>query len=336
MPFIPALIGSITAGITTVTTAIFGATAGAAIASSLVQFGVSSLLNAAIGAVFGKQPKAEDVGRELSQQSTAPAYRFVYGECRATGTPAGIPVKGNFIYGAWILNSRTSDLQTFTLYMDKREVVLTGDAFDMNGAGATATESPFADHLNVWISKGFNTAPPKTFTDEAPWVEGTADHLWKTTDAWKGRTVIWMKIHAGSPNDRQQRWPASPPLVEVEGKWSTVYDPRDVTQSPTDPSSWKWSENLALCVRDALRRNPIRNYKEPQIHESFNEYGPDVCDETVALKSGGSEKRYTCAGTLVFSQGEIEDLITPMVISGAAQLIRVGGQLGFAPGEYRA
>lgn len=329
-------ISTIAGGLTSL--GIGGAAAWAA-SSALVQFGVSQLINSAVNAVFGaRSPRAQDIAREMSQMTTQPAYRFVYGECRATGTPAAIPTKDGNIYGAWILNSRPSDLSTFVLYFDKREVELTGDAFDLSGTGATATEAPFNGNVTVWISRGDHTAPPTAFTTDAAYVEGTADNLWKTSDAWKGRTMIWLKLNRGSPENRQELWPTypNPPLVEVEGKWSKVYDPRDESQDADDPSTWVWSENHALCVRDALSQNPIRQYREGQIHASFNEDGPDASEETVALQSGGSEDRYTCAGTLIFSEGEIEDQLNPMMISGAADFIRVGGKLGYAAGVYRA
>lgn len=338
MPFLGPIIGAISGGIASAATALgFSAAASASIASSLVQFGASFLINSAIAAVFGKKaPAAQDVGRELSQPTTAPAYRFVYGKTRATGTPVGTPIKGVNIWGAWLLNSRSSDLSTFTLYLDKREVELTGDAYDLDGVGATATASPFLDHVTVWISRGDHTAPPTAFTTDAPYDAGVRDDLWKATDAWKGQTMIWLKLNAGGQGDRQERWPSSPPLVEVEGRWSLVYDPREVSHDPDDAATWEWSENHALCVRDALAQNPMRAYQEAQIHASFDIDGPDACDELVALKSGGSEARYTCAGTVLFSEGEIEDQLNPMMISGAADFIRIGGKLGYAAGVYRA
>tara|TARA_R110000765_G_scaffold10984_3_gene33931 strand:- start:34285 stop:36378 length:2094 start_codon:yes stop_codon:yes gene_type:complete len=306
------------------------------IASSLIQFGVSALLNSAIAAIFGKkQPDAQDIGRELSQPTTAPAYRFVYGTARATGTPVGTPIKGKNIWGAWLLNSRPSDLSEFTLFLDKREVELTGDAFDLDGDGAAATVYPFLNHVRVWISRGDHTAPPAAFTTDAAYVEGDREDLWKVTDAWRGQTMIWLKLDAGAQGERQERWPATPPLVEVEGNWSLIYDPREEDHDPEDPNTWTWSKNHALCVRDALAQNPIRKYREAQIHESFNVDGPDACDQLVALKSGGAEPRYVVAGTVVFSEGELEDQLNPMMISAAADFIRVGGKLGYAAGIYR-
>ncbi|MFU1606602.1 phage tail protein [Sulfitobacter pontiacus] len=341
MPFVAPVFAAIGAGISAVATAVgLGAAAGA-ISAAVINFGVSFLINTAISAIFGKTPsmKAQGISRDLAQPSSAPAYRFVYGETRATGTPVGTPVKGNYIWGAWLLNSRPSDLSTFTLYLDKREVVLSGDAFDMDGPGAEATEEPFrkgvdllldlvgVNHVNVWISRGAQTSPPAEFLEDAAYEEGERDDLWKATDAWRGCTIVWLKLRAGESGSRQERWPSTPPLVEVEGKWSLVEDPRTGVTG--------WSENHALCVRDALMNNPIRGYRAEQLHSSFDADGPNACDEVVNLKEGGGEKRYICGGTLVFNEGEIEDQLNPMMISGAADFIRVGGKLGYAAGVYR-
>jgi hypothetical protein len=336
LPFISTLIASISAGLSSIAVGLgFSAAQAGVIASSILKFGASVLINAASAAIFGKKASAEDVGRELSQPSSAPAYRYVYGEVRATGTPVGTPVNGEFIYGCWLLNSRVSDLSSVTLYLDKREVVLTGDVFNLLGLGATATEDPFLDHVTAWVGRGAQTAPPLAFTNEALWEEGVSEDFWKTTDAWNGCTVIFLRIKAGAQGDRQERWPSSPPLVEVEGRWSKVYDVRDPSQDPDDQSTWAWSENHALCVRDVLTQNPIRQYQEDQLHDSFGD-GADICDEVISLKSGGSESRYVCGGTVLFSDGEIEDQIVPMLVSGAADFVRVGGKLGYVAGAYHA
>jgi len=313
------------------------ATAALAVTNVALNIAFTALVNSAISAIFGEgQPSAQDISAKLSLPSTSPSYRFVYGTTRATGTPCGTPTKGVHIWGAWLLNSRPSDLSSFTLYLDKREVTLTGNAFDLSGSGATATADPFLNHVTVWISRGDHTAPPTAFTTGAAYVGGSREDLWQTSDAWKGRTMIWLKLDAGTSGERADRWPSSPPLVEVEGQWSLIYDPREGAHDPDDPDTWEWSENHALCVRDALAQNPIRSYLEGQIHASFNADGPNDCDVSIALNSGGSEARYTCAGTVVWTDGEIEDQLNPMMISGAADFVRVGGKLGYAGGVYRA
>lgn len=308
-----------------------------AIGGAVLRIGGSLLLSAAANAVFGpKQPKAQDIGRELSQPTTAPAYRYIYGETRATGTPVGLPVRGASIWGCWLLNSRPSDLAAPELYLDKRLVTWTGDPFDFSGPGGMATADPFDGFVSFWISRGERTTPPSAYLTGAPWASGEDEELWKSTDGWQGRTVIWVRLRAGPSGDRQEQWPATPPLVEVEGKWSRVWDPREVGQDPDDPDTWAWSENHALCVLDALRTNPIRQYRLINLHLASFDEGADICDQTVALASGGSEPRYTATGALVFADGEIEDQVNPLFLSGAADPVRIGGQLAYAAGAWRA
>ena len=309
-------------------------------ANAVLKIGVSLLINAATNAIFGSKsaagPKAQDVARELSLPTTAPVYRYVYGETRATGTPVGTPIRGPMIWGCWLLNSRPSDLSVPKLFLDKREILWSGDPFDFtSGGGAVATAAPFVGYLRFWISRGDKTSPPAAVLAAAPWAAGADEELWKPTDRWSGRTVIWINFDAGDAGQRQERWPNSPPLVEVEGRWSRVWNPRILAQDPADPATWTWSDNHALCCLDVLRQNPVQQYQVANLHLPSWQESADVADELVALKSGGSQKRYRVAGTLTFGEGEIEDLINPMVLSGAGNLIRIGGQLGLAPGCWQ-
>lgn len=333
-------------------TAIVGALAGSigtaaatAVAGFVVNAGASLLLSAAASALMSGQPSTQEQSRQLAMPDTAPAYRFVYGETRATGTPVGTPIRGPWIYGCWILNSRPSDLSMsdLKLFLDKREVTFSGNPFDFSDLnGAWGTNEPFVrgdggrDHVIFWIGRGDQTSPPQRILNDAPWAAGADSELWKASDAWKGRTVIWMMLRSGSREKMQKRWPASPPLVEVEGRWSKVWDMRDPAQDPDDPDTWAWSDNHALCVLDALRQNPIRRYTDATLHLPSFEDAADVADEAVSLASGGTERRYRVGGTLTFGDGEVEDRINPLVLSGAADLIRIGGQLGIKPGAWQA
>ncbi|WP_282026866.1 phage tail protein [Limimaricola cinnabarinus] len=320
-----------------------GAGAATAVAGFVVNVGASLLLSTAANALMGGQPSAQDTARKLSMPDTAPAYRYLYGETRATGTPVGTPVRDEWIYGCWLLNSRPSDLTTAKLFLDKREVLFEGDPFDFSGSGATGTEFPFSPtstgsepHMLFWIGRGDQTSPPQRILNDAPWAAGADEDLWKPSDAWKGRTVIWMMLRAGGSGTRQERWPSTPPLVEVEGRWSRVWDMRDPAQDANDPATWQWSDNHALCCLDALRQNPIRRYTDATLHLSSWRDAADVADEVVTLASGATEKRYRVAGTLTFADGEVEDQINPLVLSGGADLIRIGGQLGIKPGAWQA
>ena len=105
-----------------------------AIANITVSLATSLLLSAASNALTSNaSTKQQDQSRDLSSPTTAPEVRYVYGHTRATGTPTGTPVNGEYIYGNWILNSRWSDLTGLKLFLDKREVEFTGDPYDFTG-----------------------------------------------------------------------------------------------------------------------------------------------------------------------------------------------------------
>ncbi len=269
-----------------------------------------------------------DAVRELAQSTTLPPYRFVYGHTRVYGSPAPWRVKGTILYGCLILNSRPSQ-GNFTIYFDKRPIALSGDLYDLSGLGAVATEAPFLGWVTCWIGTGDQTGPPAPILGEVP-------ELFQATDGWQGRTVLWVRLDIGPTTSRNERWPRTPPEIEVEGDWSLVFDPREAGHDLDDPSTWSFSDNQALCVLDALTQNPVKAYREMNLlMDSFSD-AADVADETVALKSGGSEARYRVSGVLIWSEAEIEDQVEPMMVAGASQFTRVGGRLGILPGAYRA
>jgi len=321
-----------------------GVSVGAATAISTVigSIGATLLYTAAANALMaGNRPDQPTLKSQLSVPTEKPAYRFVYGHDLAIGSPAPIRVRDEWLIGCWILNSRPSAFTNWTLYLDKREVALTGDPFDFgSGGGATGTTFPFigtdgtTEVLRVWFGRGDQSTVPHKIRTDYPWASGADEELFKTTDVWEGRTVMWALMLAGGDASRQERWPSTPPLVEVLADWSKVWDPRDVDQDEDDPDTWEYSNNHALVILDAARHNPVKPYLTDNLLMSSFEDAADIADESVALKAGGSEPRYTITGTVVWQAAEIEDQLMPLFIAGAARPIRVGGQLGIVPGAY--
>ena len=310
-----------------------------------VQIGASFLLSA-LARLLAPKPRVPDQKRELQMPRSRPPKRFVYGRNRTYGSPAPWRVKGDVLYGCIILNSRPSAGGNIDIYFDKRKVLATtGDAFDFDGdglildeiedfrpiGGAGALVSP-----RVWIGLGDQTTPPKVFTDEAP-------EIFVTTDGWQGCTVMWVRLVAGASQFRSDRWRAVPPEIEVEMDWSFVWDPRDTAQDPDDSATWPFSRNQSLVLLDALRENPIRRYPLSQIHlPSFIE-AADVADESVlryyaSLDAGEDvfEPRYEANGIIIWTGGELLDQIEPVAEAGAGDIVRIGGRVGYAAGEYRA
>lgn len=317
---VPAEAGPVVGAVQAIATWYAGLSGIAAVAA---QIGASLILNMAATALMGRRGmKQQDLIRELQQPASLPAYRFVYGECWAPGTPAPVRVKGDMLYGCYILNSRPSQ-GPFTVHFDKREVEVSGDPYDFSGTGARATNGMFEDHATYWIGRGDQTAPPQLILNEAP------EHF-RVTDGWRGLTVLWVRLRVGGNDNRQERWPATPPEVMVGGKWSLVRDPR----SPSAPAAW--SANQALCTLDALRENPLRPYDDRNLWLETFAWAADEADAPFPVKGGGTIPKFQTNGVLAFTPGsELEDQVIPLVEAGASRLIRAGGRLGLVPAVYQ-
>ena len=315
------------------------------IAAIAVSLGLSIALSLVASALVPK-PKTPEQKRDLQAPRSRPPKRFVYGRNRMYGSPVPWRVKGHILYGCLILNSRPSAGGTIQIAMDKRDcTITTGSIHDFSGNGAVLgdiedfpvfTNSTDLQNPRVWIGLGDQTTPPSVFVTEAP-------EFFQSTDGWRDCTVMWVRLAIGENSRRSDRWRAVPPEFEVEMDWSLVYDPRDTDQDPDDPDTWVFSNNQALVLLDALRQNPFRQYPLSQIHMPSFVEAADVADEQVkkyyaSIDAGEDvfESRYTANGLIVWNTNELVEQIEPIVSAGAGDLVRIGGKLGYAAGEYRA
>lgn len=299
-----------------------------ALSQAAIQLAAGAALTAA-SVAFQEKPRAPNVKRELGRPNSLPPYRYGYGRVPLYGSPAPFRVRGNRLFGCLLLNSRPSAGGAISIAFDKRALSLSGDVFDFDGPGAAVTNGAVAGYARLWIGLGDQVAPPTEITGEVP-------DLFETTDAWRGRTVLWLKLNYGGAKDGIKRWPRVPPEIEVEMDWSRVWDPRDVAQDPDDPDTWEWSNNQALVTLDALMTNPIAPYRINQIDLPSWTDAADAADEPVALKAGGTEPRYRANGVIDWSAGELEQAIEPLILAGAGGVTRIGGQLAAIPGIWSA
>ncbi|NEX45179.1 hypothetical protein G3572_03105 [Rhodobacter sp. ETT8] len=334
--------GPLVSAVVSLASSVFGAggfiattLAGGGIGAFALRLGGSLLLSAAARALGPKPPGAPELVRQFENPQSLPAKRFVYGETRIYGSPAwrvgGVgPSQGRLLVGCFVLNSRPSDAVT-GVYLDKEAVPLSGDLYDFapGGGASAAAGSRWAPWARFWVGRGDQTSPPADILTLTP-------GLFSATDAGRGLTVMWVLFDCGPNDQRSWRWPRTPPEVEIEGRWSKVWDLRDVAQDPDDPATWQFSDNQALCALDAARMNPIRRYPLAQIDLATFAEAADIADELVPLKAGGTEPRYRVNGALIFNGSELMDQILPLYAAGAAQPVRVGGRLSIAAGAFTA
>ncbi|MCA2014375.1 phage tail protein [Cereibacter sphaeroides] len=203
--------------------------------------------------------------------------------------------------------------------------------------GGAALNEPFNNHVNVWFGCGDQAHPPARILEEVGDLRSINTSKFWATDRWFNCTVLWVRLVAGDAGQRADRWPSTPPLIEVQADWSPVWDPRDESQDPDDPTTWTVRDNQALCLLDSLRQNPIARYDLSQIRLQDFIDAADLADELVRLKAGGAERRYRVGCLIAYQQGvELADSIQPLELAGAGSLVRVGGTVGYAPGSWEA
>lgn len=312
---------------------------------TVVRLGLSILLNFAASALMAKG--AGDANREFQVPRSRVPKRFVYGRYRMYGTPATWKVKGDYLYGCLIFNSRPSAGGEVRAWLDKRACFGGGAApasvFDFAvGASLEPIEDFPSQRLEnrprIWIGLGDQTSPPDQILAEVgpggSELDG-GDPLFLPTDGWTGCTVVWCRFVSDNAGKRSERFPNVPPQLEIEMDWSRVWDPRDASQDPDDPSTWAWSNNQALVLLDSLRMNPIREYTLEHLDLTSFITAADVADELIPLfHEGGSEPRYRANGFIVWNGGEIVDQIQPVADAGGGFLYRSGGLVGYAPGIW--
>ncbi len=129
----------------------------------------------------------------------------------------------------------------------------------------------------------------------------------------------------------QDKFPQGVPNITAVIKGKKVYDPRDTNQSASDSSTWTYSTNPALCLRDYLVDEKYGLAEDRTlIDETVLDATADLCDETqeggVDIYSVSGQKRYTLNG-VIDTSNSIKDNIEQL-------LSAMGGRLTFSGGKY--
>lgn len=134
--------------------------------------------------------------------------------------------------------------------------------------------------------------------------------IWTNDHRGDGVVMLATRWQPVKSKNFQKIYPQGGPVpASIAARWQWVFDWRDVTQSVDDPMTWKWSENAVLhlahyrLVVEKSRGSPDEVLPSGAVLQATWDtfFAPtlaywtaaaDVCDENVALKAGGTEKRY--------------------------------------------
>lgn len=352
MPFIPLAIIPFAAATAVATISI------AAIVTQLVVGLVISLATSLIAkALMGKPklPSIVDRGQTLSFRSTAAASQIVYGKTRVGGP---IVLMGT----SRLTTANDNKILFMAIALAGHEVGEIGDIYFADEVVAFDAESVVAANGFRAKAQGTRARDPGGGLGHGGGFafvlrhNGTADqvadlnfraalngipNIITAEDRFRGIAYLGVTLIFD-----QDKFPSGPPNISAVVKGRKVYDPRDGAHILADPSTWSWSENSALCVADYMRGAPIKDATgavirpygvqaaDASIDWAAVTVAANICDELVAVASGGTQKRYTCNG-MIESDVAPEEGLKVLLSSMAGFIAWSGGQWKIFAGAYR-
>lgn len=290
-----------------------GATlAAGGIGAALLRIGGTLLISAAASALMPK-PKVQMQARNVTVREPVMPRDLVYGRAR----------KGGVIV---FLHSSGTDNRELDLV-----VVLA--AHQVKSIGAIYFESEMAVNMagvaqgrwagKVTIEKALGSPNQTPF----PGLRSALPDKWTEAHRLRGCAAIRLRLTYD-----QDAFPGGIPniTVEIEGK-NDIYDPRTAT--------FGYTENAALCLADFMA-NPlwgvgasigsIDGIDSLSLVEAAN-----ICDETVNLRTGGTEPRYSCNGVISLSEAP-KTIIEGMLSAFAGRCAYSAGTWRIHAGAWRA
>lgn len=235
-------------------------------------------------------PKMED--GKLTLRQAIPARVKVFGRARMGGPLAYYG--GGSTLNQVILHAehRIGEFETHWLNDEIVDVNEDGEVESRpyHDAHATGTDEEYHVMLTNYIGTDTQT------------VSAYLDSNWTSTNHYlRGQACTSIAYDDGNSKTHYKIFPNGAPSYSAVMKGALLFDPRNPFHNINDPDTWTWSDNSALAVLDYLTRRQQGvpdgfglDWDEINL-QSFADAADD-CDEFVALKAGGSERRWRTWG----------------------------------------
>lgn len=306
-----------------------GASVGGAVTAGLTAVGVSSATALAVGGYvstalfYGTQlavyaglslalvpsvPKPEQ--GNISFKQAIPVKRRGYGQYRTGGPLACWEARKDKAYLLAMIHDGPID-SFVSFYLHDDPVTLVGDVVQSGTDGRYWSPD---QRVKLFTRTGLATE-----TAIADFMTGMPGY-WTSAHRGDGIAQIAQVATNGKLVHFQHDFPNGEPNPSAVIKAQRVWDPRDVGQDESDPSTWLWSDNPALCYLHFLMydrgygydwsSDGVASFNSAKFTRRFGNTlsywtdAADVCDEEVELAAGGTEKRYRIGGQFFLDQDE--------------------------------
>ena len=223
-------------------------------------------------------------GTNINAVSPAADHAIIYGQQRVGGVVFYRSTTENQQYLHTLLAFAGHEVEEIgTVYADDIALTIDSSGYVTNDQFVIKDDdnnfSSYALRIKKHLGASDQTADADLVAEDSAW---TADH--------RARGVAYIYIRASfDPNV----FPRGLPNFSAIVKGKKVYDPRS--------ASTVWSDNAALCLRDYLVSDYGLGAETTEINDTQFFAAANLCDETVNLSAGGTEKRYTVNGSFVTS-----------------------------------
>lgn len=126
------------------------------------------------------------------------------------------------------------------------------------------------------------------------------------------------------------------PVISAVVKGKKVYDPRPESgQDESNPTTWTWTDNAALCIRDYITSN--LGLADSNVNDDYFSAAANDCDDEINLNTDPvtTEKRYRINGVVV-AENNTGQILQDMVRTCNGTLYISGGEWRLRVGVYEA
>lgn len=162
---------------------------------------------------------------------------------------------------------------------------------------------------------------------------------WDSSHRLRGCAYMVVTLDLEDP-----RFQGGPPNLLCKVKGKKLYDPRlDSTNGGsgahryTDPSTWAWSDNPALCVRDWITGDYGMASANADVLDEFTIAAANACDVGITTDTGGvtaSDVTYRCNGVATTEEGR--DAVLGRLADSMAGFAIYGAQWQILAGAWTA
>jgi len=299
---------------------------GAALAGAVTSFAVGVgyfALGASMSAVSRALAPKPNLGvrmRGISQSTRNPAgsRKIIYGQIRAGGQVVFIDNSGDdneFLH--LVIAFATHEIESFEEFWFNDNKVWDGGSY----------QAGWGDYITITTFDGSQTAADSSLVaDSSNW---TNNHI------LNGIAYAHFKMQWDA-----DQFPQGIPNISAVIKGKKVYDPRkDSTSSvydsglgvsthrSNDSTTWQYSTNPALCIRDYLVDAKYGLGEDSSLIDlTALDAAADLSDEQVNLDPSGTQDRYQANG-VIDTANAIKDNIEQL-------LSAMGGRLTYSSGKY--